>query len=587
MTDSDTSLPEVATSPSQLEVAMAKVSVAGRKSINEDAVEIAQAPNSNALINKGVCALIADGVSSAEAGKEASEYCVATFIQEYYRTPDTWSVSHAGEKTLSSINLNLFKKSHAFTQQEKGYLCTFSGLILKSRTAHLFHAGDSRIYLLRDGVLKQLTRDHAVNIGGGKNILARAVGMDNSLQIDYGKYPLQENDLFLLTTDGIHDFMSEDDITAQLLMANSLQAKCDALLQLALSKGSDDNISCAVVSVRVLPGESRDDFNAKLTRLPFPPPLEDGMSIDGYRIDKELFASARSQVYLVTDNQSGQQLVMKTPSVNYQDDIAYIDRFIQEEWIGKRIDSDNVVKIINQTSKRTFLYYLMEYVPGISLEKWMLEHPMPTPKLAITIVKKIANALQSFHQAETIHQDLKPGNILVDEQLNLKVIDFGSVFVAGIAEIFIPLEHAGALGTASYSDPHYLQGKNTAVQGDIYSLATITYELFTGQLPYGDKIDHCFSSFDYEKLRYHSAMEFNPHIPLWFDRALQKGVSLDLSVRYRRLQDFIKDICQPNPDFLLDDPKVSNSRGLFFWQLMSGFWILMLVIVVILFSASG
>jgi protein phosphatase len=573
-------------SDTELEVAMAHKSVPGVKAVNEDAVATSQAPNKHALVNKGICALIADGVSSAEAGREASEFCVANFIEEYYRTPDTWSVSKSGEKTLSSINLNLFKKSHAFTHQEKGFLCTFSGLILKSRTAHFFHAGDSHIYLLRDGETKLLTRDHTVNIGGGKNILARAVGMDSSLQIDYGKQPLKEGDVFLLSTDGVHDFISPEELSAILLNVQSEQEKCDTLVELALKNGSDDNISCVLVRVKSLPQESRDDFNSKLTRLPFPPDLEPGMSLDGYQVDKELFASSRSQVYLVTDPESGEKMVMKTPSLNFQDDISYIDRFIQEEWIGKRIDSDYVVKIITQTRQRNFLYYLLEYVPGQSLDSWMEKNPLPAPKLAISIVKQVAQALQAFHTMETIHQDLKPGNILIDENAKVKVIDFGSVFVAGIAEIFIPLEHEGALGTASYSDPHYLQGKNTGVQGDIYALATISYELFTGQLPYGEKIEQCQNSFDFSKLRYRPAHEINPRIPLWFDRALEKGVSFDLSIRYTRLQEFVDDVSKPNPIFLQDDPKVSNSRGLLFWQLMSGFWILMLLIVVVLFSAS-
>jgi protein phosphatase len=310
------------------------------------------------------------------------------------------------------------------------------------------------------------------------------------------------------------------------------------------------------------------------------------MKLVGYSIDKELFASSRSQVYLVTDTETDKRMVMKTPSINFQDDTHYIDRFIQEEWIGKRILSPQVVKVITQNRKRSCLYYLLEYVPGLSLNQWMLANPLPTPKKAIGIIRQIATALKAFHATETIHQDLKPANIIIDESMNVKLIDFGSVFVAGIAEIFIPLEHEGALGTASYSDPHYLQGKNTGVQGDIYALATITYELFTGHLPFGEKIEQCITAHDFDKLRYISASSHNPIIPLWFDRALEKGVNLELSKRYSRLQDFVADISQPNPLFLYDDPVIDQSKGLLFWQLMSAFWVLMLIIVMVLFSAS-
>lgn len=562
-------------------------SVAGIKAVNEDAVRGFIPDSQHAIVNKGLAVVIADGVSSAEAGQQASQHSVNTFLEEYFRTPDTWSVKHAGQQTLSAINLNLYKKSHAFVQQEKGFLCTFTGLVIKSNTAHFFHAGDSRLYRYSAGALSQLTEDHTVNIGGGKNILSRAVGMDSMLHIDYGKLLLQQHDLLLLTTDGVHDFVSSESIEQALNADCHPQQMCDRLVKLAELAYSDDNISCAVVQLVNLPKESRDDLNAKLTRLPFPPELEPGMKLDGYRIDKLLFASSRSQVYRVTDLQSEQQLVMKTPSVNFQDDVHYIDRFIQEEWIGKRIDSPYVVKIISQNRARTCLYYLMEPVEGISLDKWMQQNPLPSPKKAIAIVRQVAKALKAFHDTETIHQDLKPANIMLDEQLKVKVIDFGSVFVAGLAEVFVPLEHEGALGTASYSDPHYLLGKNTSVQGDIYALATITYELFTGHLPFGEKIEQCRTSHDFDKLRYISSSSHNPVVPIWFDRALAKGVDLDLSKRYQRLQDFVDDISYPNPQFLKDDPSIQKSRGLMFWQLMSAFWILTLVIVVVLFSTSN
>lgn len=572
--------------PETLKLDAGFASSAGIKQINEDDADCVVPDHSYKLNSKGACAVIADGVSSAEAGREASQYCIKTFIDEYYKTPDTWSVSHAGQKTLTTINLKLFKKSHAFKQEEKGFLCTFSGLVIKSCTAHVFHAGDSRIYRLRDGELSQLTRDHTVNVGKGRAILARAVGMDNNLQIDYSQSEILSGDLFLLSTDGLHDFVSRGEMVNMLSCDLSAQDVANKLVNTALESGSDDNISCVVIRVVTLPKETRNDFNSRLVRLPFPPPLDAGMNLDGFIVEREIFASSRSQLYLVTDEESGQQMVMKTPSINYQDDASYIDRFIQEEWIGKRINSPYVGRVIEQTRPRNFLYYLMEYIPGIGLDKWMAKNPQPKPKVAIEIVKKIALALEALHANDTIHQDLKPANILVDEDLNVKVIDFGSVFVAGVAEIFVPLEHQGALGTASYSDPHYLMGKNSGVQGDIYALAAITYELFTGKLPFGEAIEQCRTPMDFDRLRYRNAYEFNPHIPVWFDRALEKGTSLDLGYRYQSLKEFVGDLTAPNPEFLRDDPKIEQSRGVLFWQVMFGFWILMLIIVIILFSSN-
>jgi serine/threonine protein phosphatase PrpC len=94
----------------------------------------------------------------------------------------------------------------------------FSGMIIKSQTGYFFHAGDSRIYLIREGTLKQLTRDHIASIRNGRSFLAWAMGMDNSIQIDYGKVALQPGDRLLISQ--------------------------------ALANGSDDNLSCAVVEDR-------------------------------------------------------------------------------------------------------------------------------------------------------------------------------------------------------------------------------------------------------------------------------------------------------------------------------------------------
>lgn len=568
-----------------LNIELASHSIRGLKEINEDSVGYLSPTNETLRNEKGVVLVVADGVSSAEAGKAASEMAVNRFIEDYYAAPDTWSVKHAGQKILSSINIALFKRSHEFASDEKGYLTTFTGAVIKSQTCHYFHVGDSRAYLLRAGELSQLTRDHTANIANGRSFLTRALGMDNCLQIDYSKLNLKLDDQLILTSDGIHDFIEQDKLVEILSSESSNQHKIEQLINLAQINGSDDNISGVIARIITLPNESLNDYNNKLTSLPFPPTLYTGVVLDGYKVLDELFASSRSQIYLVEDIETGKVMAMKTPSINFAEDAGYIDRFIQEEWIGKRIHSDYVVNVIRQERKRSCLYYLMEYINGKPLDQWMLENRFPKPKQAITIIEQIAKGLAQFHKMDTIHQDLKPANIIIDDDLNIKIVDFGSVFVAGIAEVFIPLEHDGVLGTATYSDPKYLLGKNTGIQGDLYSLATITYELFCGGLPYGNKIEECQTAFQYDKLRYIPANTKNPIIPIWFDRTLQRGVSFDLEQRYLHIDDFINDLKTPNADYLLDDPIIKKDKNkILFWQLLSGFWILMFFLVIAVFK---
>lgn len=570
-----------------LSVSVGCHSQAGVKEINEDSASFSIPDTPNTIAHKGIVCALADGVSSAEAGQQASQSAVSRFIEDYYHAPDTWSVAHSGEKVLSATNLSLFKKSHEFTSEEKGYLCTFVGLVFKSQTAHFFHVGDSRIYLFRNNELKQLTRDHNAMISKGKSYLTRALGMDNNIHVDYGKLAIQPNDKFLLCSDGVHDFVNHETLIAHLKLNDDDQTTADQIGQLALKQGSDDNISCIIATVNSVAKESLDDLNTKLTRLPFPPPLSAGMKLDGFEVIKELFASSRSQLYLVTDTDTGKQLVMKTPSINFCQDTHYIDRFIQEEWIGKRLSSERIVKIISQSHPRTCLYYLMEYIEGIPLDTWMEKNHFPSPKIAIAIVKQIAEGLKAFHDKETIHQDLKPGNILINSNNDIKIVDFGSTFVAGTAELFNPLEHEGALGTATYSDPQYLLGRNTGIQGDLYALATITYEIFTGKLPYGDDVEECRSGFDYDRLRYVRAGYHNPMIPIWFDRALEKGVKIQPENRYVTIEQFLTDLTQPNPIFLQDVPEDKDKQSkVVFWFMLSGFWVLMMALVFFLFKSN-
>ncbi len=570
----------------QLDVGV--ISSAGVKAINEDCAGVEVPEQAYECQSKGAVLVVADGVSSAEAGREASATAVSRFIEDYYQTPDTWSVNTCGEKVLATLNMRLYRQSHAYAGEGKGFLTTFSAVVIKGQAAYFFHVGDSRIWLLRNGRLRQLTQDHVAVQGEGQTFLSRALGMDNRLNIDCGRVPLEKDDVLLLSSDGVHDFVPATQLARLLHSEGAAQAMAQVVCDTALAQRSDDNVSVVVARIQALPRQNIEDYQHALTRLPFPPELKPGMVLDGFEIQEELFASSRSQLYRVRDQQSGEIMVMKTPSQNYVDDLAYIDRFIQEEWIGLRIRHANVVGVVTQHRKRNFLYYLMEYVQGEGLDAWISRHQPPSPRQAIHLVKQIAAGLMAFHENEAVHQDLKPGNIMITAESRAVILDFGSVWVAGLSERTQTLEAEGVLGTAAYSDPLYLRGQHPGIQGDVYALATITYEMFCGRLPYGNEVEDCQSAWDYDRLRYQPASEVNPMIPQWFDGALRRGCSFDLEQRYATVDDLLHDLQHPNPEFLRDDPvEQGNASKLLFWKLLSGFWFVTLCLLVYLFSQSA
>ncbi len=556
----------------KLALDLGQYSDAGRKPDNEDAIGI-RLPEGVLLGSKGAAAVIADGISAAEAGKEASQTAVTGFLTDYFSTPETWSARKSGGQVLTSLNRWLYNRGRSYADSTRGYLTTFSALVLKSRQAHIFHVGDSRIYRYRGGELLQLTTDHSMPVSENHAYLTRALGMDVHLEVDYRCEPVEQGDLYVLTTDGIHDTLPTADLAAFLedAGAGELESICQRIAHAALAAGSTDNISCQLLRVETLPTADIDDVVSQLTELHFPPLLEPDMILDGYRVIRELHASTRSQVYHVEDVESGEQFCMKTPSVNFEDDPAYIERFVMESWIGSRIHSPYVVRVVEPPRAKSCLYYLTEYVAGITLSRWMLENPRPQVEEAVYLIEQIAKGVRAFHRRETLHQDLKPDNILIDRHGHIKLVDFGACHVAGISEISTPLQRDIPLGTANYSAPEHTLGARPGYQSDQFSLAVISYEMLTGKQPFGGKLENCKSRRAYLATRYTESYRYNPHIPHWVDGALRKGLRFEPERRHGDVMEFAHELKHPNPRYLEYDRRPLLQRDpLRVWKALCG-----------------
>ncbi|NOY72513.1 MAG: bifunctional protein-serine/threonine kinase/phosphatase [Gammaproteobacteria bacterium] len=522
-------------------------SLAGNKAVNEDACGY-HVPDEPQLTTKGLVVVIADGVSSSEAGREAAHACVRSFIGDYFSTPDSWTVKTSGQRVLGALNRWLYGGGQTVFSNAQGMLSTLSAMVIKSTTAHIFHVGDTRIYRLSEGDLEQLTQDHQTWVGKEKAFLSRAMGAAPAVEIDYRKIPAKEGDIYFFSTDGVHEFVSRKAIISELENnRGNPERAAKRLVAMALENGSEDNVSCQVVEVESLPSQNEDEFYSQLTELPFPPPLESGMILDGYKIVREIHATSRSQLYLAQDIKNETQVVLKTPSENYNDDAQYIDGFLHEEWVGQRITNTHVLKILEPVQQRRFLYYVMEYIEGQNLREWMNDNTKPSLVEVRQIVTQLASGLRAFHRQEMLHQDLKPENIMFDEHGTVKIVDFGSTKIAGIQEIDAPLERGTLLGTYDYCAPEYLLDQAGSNRSDIYSLGAITYEMLTaGKLPYGAPL----SKRTLNRAHYIPARQFNPELPQWLDAALEKAVRKKPENRYALLSEFVHDIQTPNNNFV-------------------------------------
>ncbi|MBL4763290.1 MAG: serine/threonine protein kinase, partial [Gammaproteobacteria bacterium] len=330
------------------------------------------------------------------------------------------------------------------------------------------------------------------------------------------------------------------------------------------------------------PSEDENEFYNKLTALPFPPDLQPGMSLDGYKVIRELHATNHIQLYLATDPSNGDEVVLKTPSVNFEDDPTYIDMFVHEEWIGKRIDNAHVMKVCPPTAPRKFLYYVAEFIPGRSLRQWMNDNPSPTLSDVRRIIGQIARGLRAFHRLEMIHQDLKPENIMLDEHGTIKIIDFGSTKIAGIAEIKSPIDHDTLVGTEDFIAPEYHRNEPASNKCDIFSLGVIAYQMLTGKLPYGKPLNKRRA----DTGLYVPIAEFNTEVPDWMDAAIRKAVHLQTAKRYELLSEFTHDISNPNSTLLdSEQPPLLERNPVSFWKTLS--LLLFLLNLFLLYSLSA
>ena len=548
-----------------LSVSIGSATDQGVKSVNQDFLGNV-VPKEPMLSSKGIVLAMADGISSSKVSQVASEAAVSGFLQDYYCTSESWAVETSAQKVIKSINASLCSQTRNSPyrfEKDKGYICTFSALVLKSNTAHLFHSGDTRIFQVNGKQLTQLTEDHRRIISADVNYLTRALGIDRTFEVDYQSKSLEQGDTYILATDGVYEYINDEQMIQLIDNKDTLNDAADAIIKQALNQGSDDNLSVQIVRVDHVPEYQLDEVH-QLTLLPLPPKLAPRMEFDGYEILREIYISSRSHVFLARDIDTQQSVVIKVPSTELSTDKQYLERFMLEEWIANRINNPHVAKAIKASRQRHYLYLVTEFIDGISLAQWMIDNPKPTLEQVRNIIEQTAKGLQAFHRQEMIHQDLRPANIMIDSTNTVKIIDFGSTFIAGVTD---PVTEETMRGTIRYSAPEYFLGQLGTQESDIYSLAVITYQMLSGQFPYDAKIAQANSVSAQRKLYYRSLIDDDSTLPIWIDDTLEQALKMNPLKRYAELSEFIHDLRSPNHSFLAKTkPPLMQRDPLKFWQ---------------------
>ncbi|MDX2349331.1 MAG: protein kinase [Porticoccus sp.] len=557
----------------QLKVSVGQYSDKGRKETNQDFHGF-YTPKEPMLSLKGIAFAMADGISSSDVSHIASETAVKNFLDDYFCTSGAWSVRNSVNRVLTATNSWLHSQSQNSQfryDKDKGYVCTLSAMIIKATTAYIFHVGDTRIYKLHNNALEQLTNDHRLWISQDKSYLSRALGIEAHIDIDHKTLALNVGDIFILATDGVYEHTKTQVIINTINdNINDLEAAAKRIVTLAYEQGSTDNLTIQIVHIESLPKKNSNELQKQIDELSLPPILEPRDDFDGYTIVREIHASSRSHVYLALDRETKTKVILKTPSIDLSANQAYLERFLMEEWVARRINSAHVLKAGLQDRKRNYLYTVTEFIDGQTLTQWMIDNPRPNLESVRNIVGQIITGLRALHRMEILHQDLRPDNIMIDNTDTVKIIDFGAASVAGIIEAEITQEQDPILGTALYSAPEYFLGDVGTARSDLYSLGVITYHMISGKFPYGTQVSKSRTAAAQRKLTYLSVLDDEREIPAWVDETLKKAVHPNPHKRYQELSEFIFDLRHPNKTFLNKTrPALIERNPVLFWKGLS------------------
>ena len=552
-----------------LKVSIGQYSTAGIKQQNQDFHGV-YLPEGHVLKQKGIACVIADGIGSSNVSHLAAETAVGSFLSDYYSTSDAWSTQTSAERVIRATNSWLYaqtQQSQGRFDKDRGYVCTLSALILKQQQAHVFHVGDSRIYRIRDHEIELLTHDHRVWLSSREHYLSRALGADYRIEIDYRNIELKEKDIFLLMTDGVYEFVTDQQLLDLILVDADLNQLAKAFVEKALEQGSDDNLSLQVIHVEQLP--ELNQFHIQQDYV-FPQQLSKGEVFEGYVIDKILHQNHRSCLYLAHDTQQ-QPLVIKTLGVDLQQDKNAVEQFQLEDWVSKRLKHDNLMQCYPHNTEKKYLFQCYEYLQGETLAQWLhrQEKPLNLDEI-LPILQQTALALNAMHRLEMLHQDIRPKNIMVinaENAMKIKLIDYGSTAVRGLVEIN-PKNANRALGTLAFMAPEYFIDHSPSVHSDQFSLAVMAYYLFTKQLPYGTDLARCNSLKQMKKVQYHSIRKYRPDLPIWLDKILGQALSIETIHRFEALSELIHNLMHPSKELLNSKPPAIIERDpLRFWQM--------------------
>ncbi|BCG23795.1 protein kinase [Pseudomonas tohonis] len=506
-----------------LQLRFGEASAIGPRRENQDALRVVT-PVPALAASKGYLFALADGVSQCADGGLAARATLQALALDYYATPETWAVAQSLDRLLLAHNRWLQANGGG-----QPLLTTLTALVLRGRRFTLAHVGDCRAYRWRAGQLDRLSEDHVWDQPGMQHVLKRALGLDQHLVVDYLEGELQEDEHFLLVSDGIWAVLGDTGIQRILQDEAEPGAASRALVAAAHLAGGQDNASALLVRVDALPPSGLADALAQLEAWPLPPQLRPGQLFEGWRVQGLLAESRQSLLYRVLD-EAGQAWLLKTLPPARHDEPGAGPALLQEEWFLRRVAGRHFAEV-HPLPQRQHLYYLQREYPGRTLAQQLREDGPLALTDWLDLAPRLLKALGMLHRRNILHRDIKPENLLRGDDGELRLLDFGLAYCPGLSQ-----DEAHSLpGTPSYIAPEAFDGAAPAARQDLYAAGVTLYRSLTGHYPFGE-----IEAFQRPRFGTPTpASRYRPDLPAWLDECLARALASEPTQRYETAEQWL------------------------------------------------
>lgn len=267
--------------------------------------------------------------------------------------------------------------------------------------------------------------------------------------------------------------------------------------------------------------------------------LSKGQKInDRYEIIKTIGEGGMANVYLANDTILDRKVAIKVLRGDLSNDEKFIRRFKREAISVSNLSHPNIVEVYDVGEEDGNYYIVMEYIEGKTLKQLLQKRGALTLNEVIDIMTQLTDGLAHAHEAYIIHRDIKPQNIMIEDNGLVKITDFGIAMALNSTQL---TQTNSVMGSVHYLPPEQANGKGSTVKSDIYSLGILMYELLTGSVPFkGDTAVEIALKHMKEKIP--SIRKQNPTIPQSVENIVLKATAKNPKNRYDNVRDMYKDL---------------------------------------------